>query len=75
MDYGVIWVIIIIAVFLFNLFSKSEDSSSDVQQFVSDNPFSIKVKRGMPPTETGIKIDCFNIEMRGMINHPSEDES
>ena len=74
MDYGVIWVIIIIAVFLFNLFSKSEDSSSDVQQFVSDNPFSIKVKRGMPPTETGIKIDCFNIEMRGMINHPSEDE-
>ena len=38
------------------------------------NRFTIKVKKGLPPKNTGLKVECFNVEMAGMISHPTDDE-
>ena len=54
--------------------SVSGSSSSDLQEFVSNNAFSIKIKKGLPPSSTGIKIDCFNVQMKGMINHSYDNQ-
>ena len=45
MDFGVIWIIIVIGIFLFNLFSGSEDSSSDIQEHINENAFTVTVKK------------------------------
>ncbi len=74
MDFGVIWIIIVIGIFLFNLFSGSEDSSSDIQEHINENAFTVTVKKGLPPADTGVKIECYNVEMAGMISHPTDDQ-
>ena len=48
-------------------------SSSNLEEVVKSNPFSIKITKGIPK-DTDLKINCFNIEMRGMVNHPTQDE-
>ena len=72
MDFGIIWVIIIVGIFLFNMFSGSEDSSNE--QSSSENAFTVNVKKGLPPTDSGLKIECYNVEMAGMISHPTDDQ-
>ena len=72
MDFGVIWVIIVVGIFLFNMFSGSEDSSNE--QSSSENAFTVNVKKGLPPTNSGLKIECYNVEMAGMISHPTDDQ-
>ena len=72
MDFGIIWVIIIIGIFLFNLFSESEDSSNE--QSSSENAFTVDVKKKLPPPDSGLKIECYNVEMVGMISHPTDDQ-
>ena len=73
MEGIVVWIIIIVGwIFIKNVFSKSDDEI--ISETVQDNPFEIKVKSGQPPTETGLKLDCFNVEMKGMVNHPTDPE-
>ena len=72
MDFGVIWIIIVIGIFLFNLFSGSEDSS--YEESLSENAFTVNVKKGLPPANSGLKIECYNVEMAGMISHPTDDQ-
>jgi len=72
MDFGVIWVIIVVGIFIFNLISGSEDSSNE--QSSSENAFTVNVKKGLPPTDSGLKIECYNVEMAGMISHPTDDQ-
>ena len=72
MDFGIIWVIIIVGIFIFNLISGSEDSSNE--QSSSENAFTVNVKKGLPPTNSGLKIECYNVEMVGMISHPTDDQ-
>ena len=38
------------------------------------NKFTVQVKKGLPPKETGLKVDCYNVEMSGMISHPTDDQ-
>ncbi len=38
------------------------------------NKFTVKVQKGLPPKETGLKVDCYNVEMSGMISHPIDDQ-
>ena len=38
------------------------------------NKFTVKVKKGLPPKETGLKVDCYNVEMSGMISHPIDNQ-
>ena len=52
----------------------SGDSSSDAQQSLSENAFTVNVKKGLPPTNSGLKIECYNVEMVGMISHPTDDQ-
>ena len=72
MDFGIIWVIIVVGIFLFNMFSGSEDSSNE--QSSSENAFTVNVKKGLPPAKSGLKIECYNVEMAGMISHPTDDQ-
>ena len=65
-------IIIVVGIFLFNLLSKSEDSSNE--QSSSENAFTVNVKKGLPPTDSGLKIECYNVEMAGMISHPTDDQ-
>jgi len=48
----------------------SDDSSSSVEA----NAFTVRVKKGLPPTDTGLKVECYNVEMAGMISHPTDDQ-
>ena len=72
MDFGIIWVIIVVGIFIFNLISKSEDGSNE--QSSSENAFTVDVKKGLPPAASGLKIECYNVEMAGMISHPTDDQ-
>ena len=47
-----------------------DDSSSSEEV----NKFTVKVKKGLPPKATGIKVDCYVVEMTGMISHPTDDK-
>lgn len=47
-----------------------DDSSSSEEA----NKFTVQVKKGLPPKETGLKVDCYNVEMSGMISHPTDDQ-
>ena len=47
-----------------------DDSSSSEEA----NKFTVKVKKGKPPKNTGLTIDCYNVEMAGMISHPTDDQ-
>ena len=76
MEGIVIWIVIVIGwALLKGVFSAAtggsgDDSSSSVEA----NPFTIKVKKGLPPKDTGLTVDCYNVEMTGMISHPTEDQ-
>ena len=72
MDGGIIWIIIIVGIIIFNLVSKSEDSSNE--QSSSENAFTVGVKKGLPPSGMGLKVECYNVEMAGMISHPTDDQ-
>ena len=76
MEGIIIWIVIVIGwALLKGVFSAAtggsgDDSSSSVEA----NPFTIKVKKGLPPKDTGLTVDCYNVEMTGMISHPTEDQ-
>ena len=76
MEGIVIWIVIVIGwALLKGVFSAAtggsgDDSSSSVEA----NPFTIKVKKGLPPKDTGLTVDCYNVEMTGMISHPTDDQ-
>ena len=73
MEGWIIWIVIAIGwAVLRGVFSG--DSSSDVQQSLSENAFTVNVKKGLPPTNSGLKIECYNVEMVGMISHPTDDQ-
>ena len=74
MDGGVIWIIIVVGIFIFNMISGSNDESNESSTSVEANPFTIKVKKGLPPKDTGLTVDCYNVEMTGMISHPTDDQ-
>ena len=74
MDGGVIWIIIVVGIFIFNMISGSNDESNESSTSVEANPFTVKVKKGLPPKNTGLTVECYNIEMTGMISHPTEDQ-
>ena len=74
MDGGVIWIIIVVGIFIFNMISGSNDESNESSTSVEANPFTIKVKKGLPPKDTGLTVECYNVEMTGMISHPTEDQ-
>jgi len=40
----------------------------------SANAFTVRVKKGLPAKDTGLKVDCYNVEMSGMISHPTDDQ-
>jgi len=73
MEGIVIWIIIAI-VWAVIRFASSSDNSSQVSEFIEENKFTVKVQEGIPSTEIGIKIKCFNVQMKGMINHPTDDQ-
>ena len=76
MEGIIIWIVIVIGwALLKGVFSAAtggsgDDSSSSVEA----NPFTIKVKKGLPPKDTGLTVECYNVEMTGMISHPTEDQ-
>ena len=76
MEGIVIWIVIVIGwallkgVFSAVTGSGGDDSSSSVEA----NPFTVKVKKGLPPKDTGLKVDCYNVELKGMISHPTDDQ-
>ncbi|MDB3876924.1 TerB family tellurite resistance protein [Candidatus Pelagibacter ubique] len=76
MEGIVIWIVIIIGwailkgVFSAVTGSGGDDSSSSVEA----NPFTVKVKKGLPPKDTGLSVDCYNVELKGMISHPTDDQ-
>jgi len=73
MESIVVWIIIVIGwAILKGVFSKSD--AEVIAESVRENPFEIRVKSGLPPAETGLKIDCFNVDMKGMVNHPTDTE-
>ena len=73
MEGVLIWIAIAIGwAVLWGVFSG--DSSSDAQQSLSENAFTVNVKKGLPPTNSGLKIECYNVEMVGMISHPTDDQ-
>jgi len=74
MEYVLFWIIAaIIWAAVKGVFSSGdEDNSYDDSE--SENKFTIKVKKGLPPSEYGIKLECFNIEMSGLISHPTDNE-
>ena len=72
MEGWIIWIIIVVGWAILSSFSG--DSSSDVQQSVSENAFTVNVKKGLPPAKSGLKIECYNVEMAGMISHPTDDQ-
>ena len=48
-----------------------DDNSSSSEEA---NKFTVKVKKGQPPKHTGLTVDCYNVEMAGMISHPTDDQ-
>ena len=72
MDGGLIWIIIIIGWIIIQVVSSSDDSSNE--QSSSENAFTVNVKKGLPPAKSGLKIECYNVEMAGMISHPTDDQ-
>ena len=72
MDGGIIWIIIIIAWIIIRVVSSSDGSSNE--QSSSENAFTVGVKKGLPPADSGLKIECYNVEMVGMISHPTDDQ-
>ena len=47
-----------------------DDSSSSEEA----NKFTVQVKKGLPPKDSGLKIECYNVEMAGMISHQTDDQ-
>ena len=41
---------------------------------IRDSAFTVRVKKGLPPVDTGLKEKCYNVEMAGMISHPTDDQ-
>ena len=75
MEGIVIWIIIIIGwALLKGGFRTLTGGGEDGGAFSSSNPFTIKVKKGLPPSNSGIKVDCYNVEMSGTISHPTDDQ-
>ena len=74
MDWGIVWVIFIIGSVIWNIIADSSNESNESSTSVEANPFTVKVKKGLPPKDTGLTVDCYNVEMTGMISHPTEDQ-
>ena len=78
MEGILIWIVIVIGWAVIRgafsgggAFSSEEDDHSSSE---AANKFTVKVKKGLPPKNTGLKVECFNVEMAGMISHPTDDE-
>ena len=76
MEGIIIWIVIVIGwALLKGVFSAATGSGGDDSSTsVEANPFTVKVKKGLPPKDTGLTVDCYNVEMTGMISHPTEDQ-
>ena len=76
MEGIVIWIVIIIGwAILKGVFSAVTGSGGDnSSSSVEANPFTVKVKKGLPPKDTGLSVDCYNVELKGMISHPTDDQ-
>jgi tellurite resistance protein len=76
MEGIVIWIVIVIGwALLKGVFSAATGSGGDDSSTsVEANPFTVKVKKGLPPKDTGLTVDCYNVEMTGMISHPTDDQ-
>ena len=74
MDWGIVWVIFIIGSVIWNIIADSSNESNESSTSVEANPFTVKVKKGLPPKDTGLTVECYNVEMTGMISHPTEDQ-
>ena len=78
MEGILIWIFLIIGwAVIRGAFSSGGAFSSDDDDYSSSeaaNKFTVKVKKGLPPKATGIKVECYNVEMVGMINHPTDEE-
>ena len=73
MEGIIIWIVIIVIwTVIRGVFSGSggDDSSSSEEA----NKFTVQIKKGFPPKNTGIKVNCYNVEMSGMISHPTDDQ-
>lgn len=77
LEVVIVWVVLAIGWALikgvFGAMFGGGGSSSNLEEVVKSNPFSIKITKGIPK-DTDLKINCFNIEMCGMVNHPTQDE-
>ena len=74
MDWEIVWVIFIIGSVIWNIIADSSNESNESSTSVEANPFTVKVKKGLPPKDTGLTVECYNVEMTGMISHPTEDQ-
>ena len=78
MEGILIWIFIIIGwAVIRGAFSSGGAFSSEDDDYSSSeaaNKFKIKVKKGLPPKATGLKVECYNVEMAGMISHPTDEE-
>ena len=76
MEGIVIWIVVIIGwALLKGVFSAVTGSGGDnSSSSVEANPFTVKVKKSLPPKDTGLTVDCYNVEMTGMISHPTDDQ-
>ena len=73
MEGIIIWIVIIVIwTVIRGVFSGSggDDSSSSEEA----NKFTVQIKKGFPPKNTGIQVNCYNVEMSGMISHPTDDQ-
>ena len=74
MEGILIWIGIVIAwAVIKGIFSSISGNDSN-ESSSSENAFTVGVKKGLPPTDTGLKVECYNVEMAGMISHPTDDQ-
>ena len=74
MEGILIWIgIAVVWAVIRGVFSSSSGNNSN-ESSSSENAFTVNVKKGLPPTNSGLKIECYNVEMVGMISHPTDDQ-
>jgi hypothetical protein len=76
MEIVLFWIIgAVIWAAIKGVFNSSSEEGEFSNNSESGNKFAIKVTKGLPQKDTGIKVDCFNVEMIGMISHPTDDRA
>ena len=74
MEGILIWIgIAVVWAVIRGVFSSSSGNNSN-ESSSSENAFTVGVKKGLPPNDTGLKVECYNVEMAGMISHPTDDQ-